>query len=262
MSQHRFWHSFPQFSRLREGDTFIDLPDYSKPGSEGALPPGIAEWQWGVTYTVRPELLAPLVPGRQYRINANVRRRVTQGQEFTAYAELYRRASSIISARAAEFAPTVHKWVMMHAWGQFREFVFAVITLGVICPQEGNSLPHGQNAPLPEELTAPGGAIRDMLVSDDASPRRLHEIYSDFDYRDAAKEKSDIAIFSYGEYVPSSKDLDFAPFVERAEHRARLHRDLLYPQSAGNPLTIVRRDWLCATNPDIAVVHIFFKESA
>jgi hypothetical protein len=34
------------------------------------LPQGFKEWQWGVTYTVRPQMLLPLLCGREHRIFA------------------------------------------------------------------------------------------------------------------------------------------------------------------------------------------------
>ena len=37
-----------------------DLPDYSRPSVDLERRAG-AEWQWGVTHTVRPEKLAPML---------------------------------------------------------------------------------------------------------------------------------------------------------------------------------------------------------
>ena len=67
---------------------------------------GFADWQQGVTYTVRPEILSPLVRGREYRITAGVRRKIASGEEFTAYADLYWRASAIAKARSGPPRPT------------------------------------------------------------------------------------------------------------------------------------------------------------
>jgi hypothetical protein len=49
---------------------------FSKPGSDGTPASDFREWRSGVTFTVRPEILAPLQPGREYRINANVRLKI------------------------------------------------------------------------------------------------------------------------------------------------------------------------------------------
>ena len=85
-------------------DAPADMPDFSRPGSDGALPDGFAEWQRGVTYTVRPELLAPLASGRDYRLNVTLRRRHPLDREFTGYDELYQRVSGIAAARVAAVA--------------------------------------------------------------------------------------------------------------------------------------------------------------
>ncbi len=78
------------------------IQKFSEPGSDGALPDGFKEWQWGAIYTVRPELLSPLVRGREYRIAASTRRRVAKDQEFAGYEELYRHAAWMASARLSD----------------------------------------------------------------------------------------------------------------------------------------------------------------
>ena len=49
------------------------MSDFSQTGSDGAVPFSMSEWQRGTVYTVRPEMLAPLVRGREYRCTAIVR---------------------------------------------------------------------------------------------------------------------------------------------------------------------------------------------
>jgi hypothetical protein len=49
----------------------LKQPDYSRP-SVDAPRPADADWQWGVTHTVRPERLAPMAPGVEYGITVKV----------------------------------------------------------------------------------------------------------------------------------------------------------------------------------------------
>ena len=224
------------------------------------MPDGFKEWQWGVIYTVRPELSAPLMRGREYRIAASVRRGVVKDQDFSAYGELYQRAAWMASARIADLTcadegEPLHTWTMQHGWGCFGEafrFAAASVTLGVICPKEGESKPQGVAPAVPAELMSPGGSVG---VAD---PRRLDEIYNEFDLRELPCAHSDIFLFSYGEYVPTHRGIPFDPFVERAERLAKRHMDRLRGPESG-PLQIVRREWLWATNPDVAVVHVYFQ---
>jgi hypothetical protein len=228
--------------------------DFSQPGSDGALPDGFKEWQWGVIYTVRPELLSPLKRGREYRIMAVTRRRVGKDEEFTAYKELYRRAAWMAYARIAELTcaddgEPLHTWVISQSWGCFgkaHRFAAAGVGLGVTFPNTGESLPQGLSPPDPTNLMSPSGAPG---VSD---PRRLDEIYNEFDVRELPCAHSDIFLFSYGEYVPDHRGMAFDPFVERAEKLAKAH-------SGADPLRIVRREWMWATNPDVAVVHVYMQ---
>lgn len=61
-----------------------DVPDYSRPSVDVARRVD-AEWQWGVTHTVRPEKLAPMLPDVEYRITVKVQRRVAEMQQIGAW---------------------------------------------------------------------------------------------------------------------------------------------------------------------------------
>src|SRR6185295_5233015 len=122
------------------------MPDFSQSGSDGSLPDGFQEWQWGVTYTVRPELLAPLLCGREYRLITAVRRKIPKGKDFTGYGQLYQRAKAIATARIAELqcpaeAEPLHSWVFCHGWqrldiGSADDLIIVFLTTGVVCPVE------------------------------------------------------------------------------------------------------------------------------
>jgi hypothetical protein len=94
-----------------------DVPDYSRPCVDLERRTD-AEWQWGVTQTVRAEKSAPVVPGVEYSITVKVQRIVTEIDPNTTSARLYARATTIAEARCHDFAredASVHRWVMCHA---------------------------------------------------------------------------------------------------------------------------------------------------
>lgn len=216
---------------------------------------------------MRPEVLVPLLPGREYRIMAIVRRKIARGAEFTAYGDLYRRATAIADARIGGLIHPgfLRSWILCHGWrridiGAANDLLIVFVARGVVCRQENVECPHGEAAPTVEELRSPGGATMEQLASPDAATRRADEIYNEFDHRDASSAHSDMVMFSYGEYVPSCEGLDYGPVVERAERLAKFHHGLLNgPRPKSDSLHIVRREWMCATHPDLAVVHVHFR---
>jgi hypothetical protein len=236
------------------------MPDFSQPGSDGTLPDGFKEWQWGVVYTAGPETRSPLERGREYQILVMTRRRIAKEDDFTAYAELYQRVSQIASTRVADLScgdsgMPPKSWIAGHSWGCFGEanrMAFAGVRVGILYLNEGQTPPQGVSAPAPAELAAPGP------MPEISNGLRLDEIYNDFDARDPADDNSGICLFSYGEYVPSHMGKTFESFMERAAHLAKRHRDLINPRSVDQPLTVVRREWMWATHPDVAVVHVYF----
>src|SRR5688572_9081858 len=134
-----------------------DLPDYSRP-SVDVERRADAEWQWGVTHTVRPEKLAPMLRGVEYSITVKVQRKVTEGDPQRMFAGLYARATTIAVARCHEFArdEDVRHWVMCHAWRSVSagssSFVFAFVMIGLRRPVAGQMSPRGEPAPTPEQL--------------------------------------------------------------------------------------------------------------
>jgi hypothetical protein len=211
----------------------------------------------------------PLDPGREYRLNANVRRGACNDRESSGYAALYDRAAAIVRARTAEIDAglELHTWIASHAWGEVefrggRRMAFATVTAGLLLPRPGDARPTGRSAPAADALSAPGGATFEELAALHAAgeTKRLDEIYTDFDVRDPEEPGPAIALFSYGEYGPAREGIDFRPFVERAEHRARFHRDLLKAPTDHPAWSVVRREWMHVTSPDLAVIHIYFRE--
>lgn len=56
---------------------------------------------------------------------------------------------------------------------------------------------------------------------------------------------------SYGEYVPSTQGINFAPIVQRAESRARFHARL---HSQEDSVEILRREWFCIAKSNLVVM--------
>jgi hypothetical protein len=48
------------------------MSDFSQQGSDGEVPFSMSEWRRGAVYTVRPEILSPLVRGQEYRSGADL----------------------------------------------------------------------------------------------------------------------------------------------------------------------------------------------
>ena len=247
------------------------MADLSEPGNDGALPEGFAVWRRGVTYTVRPDMLSPLVRGREYRVNATVRRKIARDREFAAYADLYRRCAEILRARSALLASSdeggpLHTWVHWHAWwsgaisdkypaASDARVACASVTLGLAYPNQGEPEPEGQNTPEPAELTQPGGVITELQSPRNMPTPHFDEAYIDFDFNDPAVASADTTV-SYGEYVPSTRTIDFEPFVQRAESLARFHGRLLSQEGS---IEILRREWFCIEDSKLVVVLICFR---
>ncbi len=197
-----------------------------------------------------------------------VRRRTTTAGEFTAYGGLYQRARGIAHARISELTRNdqrvaLHTWTLYHGWRSIdvgsHRFLFAFLTMGLISPANGESMPQGEIAPAPEELMTPGGATTEFLQQ--AAAQRVDEIYVDFDHGVLPGGTAGVVMFSYGESVAACEDIDYEPFLSRAEKRARFHYDLPESRHASQkaPFQVIRREWWCVTNPNLVAVHIYFE---
>jgi hypothetical protein len=77
-------------------------------------------------------------------------------------------------------------------------------------------------------------------------------VYTEADARDSSAREN-ILLVSYGEYVSTAEIVDYGPIVERALGLAKFHF------SIRDGSKTVRREWFAATNPDIAVAHIYLR---
>ncbi len=118
---------------------------------------------------------------------------------------------------------------------------------------------NGVGEPTYQELAATGGMTREQLIAS-GTTQRLDEIYTDTDIRDES-DTTGVFLFSYGEYVETIEGINYGPFIKRAEALTRFHLKSINRGSSDEPsLKVIRREWLHATNPDIAVVHIYVQE--
>jgi hypothetical protein len=239
-------------------------PDFSKPGEDGALPEGFTPWRWAVTYTVHPELISPVKARHECRIVTSVLRKVAGAEP--DYAALYERATRIARGRAGRLKcedPNVSLYMRVLNHGWFRhantDLARAFVTLGAIYVASSDTLPQGQRLPTAEDFAGPGGMTPDNdALSEEQRQKRVYQVYSEGDVRDPSAPHANIFTLSYGEYVPSCGSVNYGPLVERAEEVARFHFSVA-DESSHEKLDIVRREWFCATNPDIAVVHLYIK---
>ena len=241
------------------------MADFSRPSNDGALPDDFVEWQWGVTYTLRPPAGPPLMQGREYPITVSVRR--MSAGTLQTYAPLYRHALRIAFARRDELAveagdSPLHHRIISHGWRSVevgdRRLATAFVMTGLFWPAEGAPRPDGEQVPQDRALEAEGGASLEMLQRQ--APQRAPEVYVEFDHRDeSSSHRQRIMTLSYGERVEPSQRFSFAPSVARAEQRARFHRRLLAEGlPADAPLEIVRREWFMVHETSLATVHVYF----
>ena len=251
---------YPSWRELKKSNDSITQADFSKPGADGALPEGFTPWRWCVGYTVRPEMRSSLASGHEYKILVSSLRNADEHEEFKGYGALYDRARAIARMRIADL-PQPEPGIFLHTriltQGWFRhgntKLVRAFMTVGAVYLREGESGEQGEFEPAAHELMAPGGMTPDNYTPQTADTnKRADEVVSEADVRGDSDD--DIFLVSYGEYVASCSTVDYKPIVERAERIARSNY-FLFKDSP----TVIRREWFCATTPDIAVAHIYLR---
>jgi hypothetical protein len=235
-------------------------PDFSQPGDDGvSLPEGFNPWGWSVVHTVRPELLVQLAHGKEYVITVRILRRASEHD--SGYTALYERAQSLAHTRISRLTcgseDFLHHRILNYGWttNDAMKVASLWIAFGVVALKETDDRPSGKQAPAPEDLANPR---HDTAADETMQPNRVHEIYTDADLRDAGST-SRTFLFSYGEYVSSRDAIYYAPYVKRAEHAEQLHLPFLAPAEINHQVKTTRREWFCATNPDIAVVHVYLE---
>lgn len=245
------------------------MPNFSQPGKEGALPEGVPEWRdglgelttRGLIYTSRGA--RSIVPCDQtYRITAGFKQKMAKGSLFTKFAHIYQRVNRLVQARAAEMScahgEPLHTRILGHTWtcfpGSSYDFPVAALVVELSCARGVRA--QGEPEPSPSALERPGGTPPDVFSRIAARPSE--EFYNEYDTGDQVRNPSEPISFSYGEHVETCADIDYAPFVERANNRARFHHGLLAHASAGAPFTVFRRDWRVVPE-NLVVVVVYFQ---
>jgi hypothetical protein len=158
----------------------------------------------------------------------------------------------------------LHTWVQWHAWwcgavsdkypaAGDSKIACASITIGLVFPKTGESRTQGQNTPEPAQLLKPGGAITDPPASE--SSQRPDEAHIVFDFNDPLSAGVEITL-SYGEYVAPVQEINFEPFVRRAENLVEFYGRLFFQ---GASFEIIRREWFRITDSNFVTVMVYFR---
>ncbi|HWF48031.1 MAG TPA: hypothetical protein VG168_13565 [Bryobacteraceae bacterium] len=242
------------------------MPNYLQPGSDGTLPANGPDWRKGLVYTARPSIPSPLVSNHEYRIKFVFKRRITEGQEFTEYEELYGRITRLAEVRisqlrCAETAASLHTWIVSQGWMSMSgpyNFATAFLTTGLLSTNSSDEVPKGQEPPTPADLLLPSTTPHEAALRSENPPP--NEIYNEFDFSDPSTSNSDPIVLSYGERVAGLEGIDFEPFVNSAAGLATTYSDFLSNESSmpRNKFEIIGREWYSVTSPDLAVVHVYW----
>jgi hypothetical protein len=245
------------------------MPDFSQPGEDGMLPSGVPEWRdglgdlttRGLIYTSRGAR-SVLPCDQKYRITTGFKQQAAKGSSFARYADLYQRVTRLAGARAAEMScahgEPLHTRILGHSWtcipGNSYDFPLAALVTELSCSRAART--EGEPVPTPSALLMPGGTPPDGFSR--IASRPSEEFYNEYDTGDQWGTNTEPISFSYGEHVETCAGIDYAPFVERAENRARFHYGLLagLSSAAKVPFAIVRRQWWAV--PDTLVVVVLY----
>jgi hypothetical protein len=202
--------------------------------------------------------------GEEHRFVVSVLRKTAA--ENLGFEDLYNRAAKIARARATLLKckqpdTFLHTRILNQGWFTHADanLARAFLTIGATHLRDGDPRPDGQAVPAAEALAAPGGMTpENTALSVEHLNKRVYEVYTDADVRIPAASDTNIFTMSYGVYVPSCSEVHYAPLVERAQELARFHFSMT-SSTNDRSIQIVRREWFCATNPDIAVVHLYIQ---
>jgi hypothetical protein len=179
---------------------------------------------------VHPELLSPIQCGREYRLTVSVLRRVVNAQD-PGYANLYNRATTIANGRTAQLQcadrdAAFYARIVTHGWFTHANtnLARAFVTMGAVFLKPGDAARQGMSSPAGADFANAGGMTPEQYTLPAVEgDKRVCELYADADVRDPAVPGTNVFTLSYGEYVASSSDVDYKPFIERAQELARFH---------------------------------------
>ena len=233
------------------------------PGSDGELDTSTNIWLKGIVFTASAGVLRPAVkPG--YRVSAGFKRRVSATNPAAGFQDLYERVASVATQRISELVspnPSPAS-IVSHGWrllGEAGNLATAFLTLAVRSPEDVDSCVDAEKAPSVEELRSPGGTSLENLAR--LAQQRPEELYSEFDFTDAAAGSSNLITVSYAESIPEIPEgdpFDFKPSIDRAEAFGNwYHRILERFGEVHSPFRASRREWFLVDRK-LVTVHIFF----
>lgn len=233
------------------------------PGADGELAPGTNLWRKGLVYTTRTGPLGRF-SGNDYRISVGFKQGVASVRGTAGFHDVYRRVVTVARRRVSQMTcphtgEVPNSIILGHTWRPLGEnIVTSLITLSLRCSVQDGIEVTGEPPPTEEALRSPGGATLEELKR--LAPQGADEIYNEFDFTEPSTPKTAPITLSYGESISASDpNLDFSPFVERAEKVARSYHALL--QSFGEASTqlfrIQRREWFLASQ-SFVTIHICF----
>ena len=213
---------------------------------------GVARGTW-LAHDPRDDLHGALRAGSlEVRADIPHRRRiqtkVAEGQRVTAA----RGSRDALCARRIPAYAHTRPYLDMHS-GRFARHPDSANGHGAEMLPGGAS--GGRARACPGSPSVPGGTPRDDFSGIVSRP--AEEFYNEYDVSDPSTTDPEPGCFSYGEHVESRGEIDYAPFGERAEDRARFHHDLLDGGDA--PSRILRRQWWAVPDHLVVVVVVYFE---
>jgi hypothetical protein len=238
-------------------------PNFLEPGSDGELGAGTSLWRKGLVYTTRAGVSSLKSPEQNYRISVASKIGLGAAHPFRGFQEVYRRVATIANLRISQLTcpktgEAPGSIILGHGWRYLgANIVTALITFGLRCSDHGGIDLRGEPVPTEEALGSAGGASLEELAR--LAPQRADEIYNEFDFTDSSTPNSDLVTLSYGEPFSGGDNVDFRPFVERAERLAHSYHTLLETlgESSAQPFRIKRREWFLASRTFVTI-HICF----
>ncbi len=210
----------------------------------------------GLVYTGRAARMI-LACDQTHRLITGFKQVLPKDEPFVGYAAVYGRASRLAHARIAEMScahcDPLNTRILGHTWdcipGDSFHIPVAALILELRCPHVLGS--PGERTPDPDLLSVPGGTPRDVFSRIAAEPR--DEFYNEYDTV-TGRHSAEPFSFSYGEIISGDAPTDYAPYIARAESRARFYHATL---DSRGPFRVLNRQWWTIDERLVVVVMTF-----
>jgi hypothetical protein len=240
------------------------------------LPPGIqgATPDWSVT-GVLPQILGC---GQQYEIEVITQEKGINCSGYN-YAPIYNRAHTLAVTRiysslggsgsvtCPQACSPIHSWQIHRSWSCIGGIASAYVRYGVLCPNTGQPKPTHAPFVLPVPSLSSGSPYNPPNVPPSTPVDSIKENHVGTSTPtpgpfnpDAACPSIDTKYIQYFENVQSCQNLNFAPYIARAEKWAELHHNMqscVRPCSK-KPFSVINRRWNCSVSPGLVDVDITY----